>query len=186
VQLKADFLGLPLGPAQAAGVFTFLHLSPVQLNPDVVAERLLAALTPTTRRVVIDNVGTIVQALGARVGDYLAALVRHLYAAGVTTLLLVEITAFAGLHFDVADTPLSVLADNIVIVQQVAAQGVIRRVLAVLKMRYSGYDTTLREVMIDAAGIHVLPAAQSAPGVLAAAAEAMDLTAPPEETPPPA
>jgi circadian clock protein KaiC len=183
VQLKADFLGLPLGPAQAAGVFTFLHLSPVQLNPDLVAERLLAALTPTTRRVVIDNVGTIVQALGARAGDYLAALVRHLYAAGVTTLLVVEITAFAGLHFDVADTPLSVLADTIVIVQQVAAQGVIRRVLAVLKMRYSGYDTTLREVMIDAAGIHVLPAAQSAPGVLAA--EAMDLTAPPEETPPP-
>jgi circadian clock protein KaiC len=186
VQRKADFLGLALAPAQAAGAFTFLHLSPVQLNPDVVAEQLLAALTPTTRRVVIDNVGIMVQALGARAGDYLAALVRQLYAAGVTTLLLVEITAFAGLHFDVADTPLSILADNIVIVQQVEAEGVTRRVLAVLKMRFSGYDATLREVMIDAAGIHVLPAAQSAPGVLAAAAEAMGLTAPPEETPPPA
>ncbi len=185
VQLKADFLGLPLAPALAAGAFTYLHLSPVQLNPDVVAEQLLAALTPTTQRVVLDNVGIIVQALGARAGDYLAALVQQLYAAGVTTLLLVEITAFAGLHFDVADTPLSILADNIVIVQQVAVEGATRRVLAVLKMRFSGYDTTLREVRIDAAGIHVLPAAQSAPGVLAAAAEAMGLTAPPEETPPP-
>jgi circadian clock protein KaiC len=135
---------------------------------------------------VLDNVGIIVQALGARAGDYLAALVQQLYAAGVTTLLLVEITAFAGLHFDVADTPLSILADNIVIVQQVAAEGATRRVLAVLKMRFSGYDATLREVLIDAAGIHVLPAAQSAPGVLAAAAEVMGLTAPPEETPPPA
>jgi len=57
VQRKTDFLGLPLGPAQAAGAFTFLYLSPVQLNPDVVAERLLAALSPTTRRVVLDNVG---------------------------------------------------------------------------------------------------------------------------------
>jgi circadian clock protein KaiC len=185
VQVKTDFLGLPLGPAQAAGAFTFLHLSPVQLDPDVVATRLLAALTPTTQRVVIDNVGIMVQALGARAGDYLAALVRYLYAAGVTTLLLVEITAFAGLHFDVADTPLSILADNIVIVQQVEAEGALRRVLAVLKMRYSGYDATLREVVIDAAGVRVLPAAESAREVLAAAADASGLTAPPTEEPPP-
>jgi circadian clock protein KaiC len=186
VHVKTDFLGLPLGPAQAAGAFTFLHLSPVQLDPDVVAERLLAALTPATRRVVIDNAGVIVQALGARAPDYLAALVQHLYAAGVTTLLLLEIKAFAGFHFDVADTPLSVLADNILILQQVTTEGAIRRVLAVLKMRYSGYDATLRELVLDAAGIRVLPAAQSAPGVLAAAADASGLTAPSPEVPPPA
>ncbi len=184
VQTKAAFLGLPLGPAQAAGAFTFLHLNPVQLNPDVVAEHLLAALTPTTQRVVIDNVGVLVHTLGARAADYLAALVHHLYAAGVTALLLIEIEGFAGLKVDVADTPLSALADNIVIVQQVVAQGAIRRVLAVVKMRYSGYDATLRELMIDEQGVRVLPAAQSAPGVLAAAAATSGLTAPLTETPP--
>lgn len=186
VQLKTDFLGLPLGPAQEAGVFTFLHLNPVQLDPDVVADRLLAVLTPATRRVVIDNAGIIVQALGARATDYLAALVHQLYAAGVTTLLLVEIKSFAGFHFEVAETPLSVLADNIVIVQQVADEGAIRRVLAVLKMRFSGYDATLRELVIDEQGVRVLPAAQSAPGVLAAAADVSGLTAPSTEAPPPA
>jgi KaiC/GvpD/RAD55 family RecA-like ATPase len=81
---------------------------------------------------------------------------------------------------------LSVLTDNIIIVQQVAAQGVIRRVLAVLKMRFSGYDTTLREVVLDDTGVHVLPAAQSAPGVLAAAADASGRPAPLEEPPLPA
>ncbi len=184
VQVKADFLGLPLGPALAAGAFTFLKLHPVQLDPDVVAEHLLAVLTPTTRRVVIDNVGVLVQALGARATDYLAALVNHLYAAGVTTLLLVEIKAFTGLQFDVAETPLSVLADNILILQQVVAQGALRRVLAVLKMRFSGYDATLRELVIDDQGVHVLTPAQSAPGVLDAAAEASGLTAPPVDEPP--
>ncbi len=79
---------------------------------------------------------------------------------------------------------MSLLADNIVIVQQVEAQGVIRRVLAVLKMRFSGYDATLRELVIDEQGVHVLPAVQSVPGVLAAAAEASGLTAPPAESPP--
>jgi circadian clock protein KaiC len=178
VQVKAGFLGLPLEPALEAGTFTFLHLNPVQINPDMVAERLLEVLTPTTHRVVIDNVGVLVQALGGRATNYLAALVNHLYAAGVTTLLLVEIKAFAGLQFDVAETPLSVLADNIMIVQQVAAQGAVRRVLAVLKMRFSGYDTTLRELVIDDQGVHILTPAQSAPGVLNAAAEASGLTAP--------
>jgi circadian clock protein KaiC len=185
-QRKADVLGLPLGSAQAARAFTFLHLNPVQLNPDVVAEHLLAGLTPTTQRVVIDNVGVLVHTLGARAADYLAALVHHLYAAGVTALLLVEIEGFTGLNVDVADTPLSALADTIVIVQQVVAQGAIRRVLAVVKMRYSDYDATLRELVIDEQGVRVLPAAQSAPGVLAAAAEASGLTAPLAETPPPA
>jgi circadian clock protein KaiC len=112
MQVKAAFLRLPLKAALEAGACTFLHLNPVLLNPDAVAERLLAVLTPTTRRVVMDNVGVLVQALGGRATDYLAALVNHLYAAGVTTLLLVEIKPFAGLQFDVADTPLSVLADQ--------------------------------------------------------------------------
>jgi circadian clock protein KaiC len=179
MQVKAAFLRLPLKAALEAGACTFLHLNPVLLNPDAVAERLLAVLTPTTRRVVMDNVGVLVQALGGRATDYLAALVNHLYAAGVTTLLLVEIKPFAGLQFDVADTPLSVLADNIVILQQVVAQGALRRVLAVLKMRFSGYDATLRELVIDEAGVRVLTPPQSAKGVLDAAAAASGLSAPP-------
>jgi KaiC/GvpD/RAD55 family RecA-like ATPase len=59
-----------------------------------------------------------------------------------------------------------------------AVEGALRRVLAVLKMRYSGYDATLRELVLDEQGVRVLPAAQSAPGVLAAAADASGLTAP--------
>ncbi|HEX6292985.1 MAG TPA: ATPase domain-containing protein [Herpetosiphonaceae bacterium] len=184
LQVKADFLGLPLAAALAAETFTFLQINPVLLNPDAVAERLLAALTPTTQRVVIDNAGVLVQVLGGRTADYLTALGNHLYAAGVTTLLLVEIKAFAGLDFDVADTPLSILADNIVMVQQVVADGVLRRVLAVLKMRYSGYDATLRELVIDDQGVRVLTPAQSTTGVLADAADASGLTAPSGDSPP--
>jgi circadian clock protein KaiC len=179
VQVKAAVFGLPLEAALASRACTFLYLNPVQLDPDVVAERLLALLTPATRRVVIDNVGVIVQVLGGRATDYLAALVNHLYARGVTTLLLLEIKPFAGLQFDVADTALSRLSDNILIVQQVVAEGALHRVLAVLKMRFSGYDTTLRELVIDAAGVQVLAPAQSAIGVLDAAADASGLTAPP-------
>ena len=181
VRAKAEFLGLSLDSTLEAGTFTFLHLSPVELNPDEMAARLFAAITPTTQRVVIDNVRVVIQALGERANDYLAALVRNLYMAGVTTLVMVEIKPFAGFQFDVAETPLSLLADNIVIVQQTAAQGAVRRILAVLKMRYSAYDSTLRELLIDERGVRVLTPPQSAIGVLDAAAEASGLTAPQPE-----
>ena len=147
--------------------------------------RLLDALTPTSERVVIDNLRLLEQALGARAINYLAALLRHLYAAGVSVLLLLEIKPFAGLQANIMDMPTSLLADNIVIVQQVEAQGAIRRVLAVLKMRFSGHDTTLRELVIDAQGVRVLTPPQSAVGVLAAAAEASGLTAPSAAAPSP-
>lgn len=186
VHLKADFLGLPLTSALETGGFHFLNLSPVELNPDELAARLLEVLTPTTERVVIDNLRVLEQALGARATNYLAALLRHLYAAGVSVLLLLEIKPFAGLQADIVDMPLSVLSDNVVLVQQVEAQGALHRVLAVLKMRFSGHDTTLRELVIDATGVHVLTPPQSAVGVLDAAAAASGLTAPPVASAPPA
>jgi len=184
LQAKADFLGLPLAQAQATSAFTHLHLLPVELDPDEVAARLLDALTPTTQRVVIDNVRIVEQVLGARASDYLAALTHHLYTAGLTSLLLLEIKPSGGLEFEIADMSLSLLADNIVIVQQVVALSAMRRVLAVLKMRYSSYDATLRELRIDAQGVRVLTPPQSVTGVLDAAADVSGLTAPLEQRSP--
>ena len=181
LQVKADFLGLSIGQALTAGAFTHLHLSPVELNPDELATRLLAALTPATQRVVIDSVRVIEQALGPRTHDYLAALMRHLSAAGVSTLLLLEIKPLTGLQFEVEQLSLSILAANLIIVQQVAALNAIRRVLAVLKMRFSGFDTTLRELLIDEQGVRVLTPPESHTGVLGAAADVSGLTAPAED-----
>lgn len=184
LEVKADFLGLPLAAALRAGTFTHIHLSPVELNPDELAARLLAAMTPTTRRVVIDNVRVLEEALGARASGYLAALKRTLTAAGITTLLLLEIKPLVGLEFEVSTMSLSLLSDNIIMVQQMVALGAIRRVLAVLKMRLSGFDTTLRELQIDEQGVHVLTPQESGTGVLDAAADVAGLTAPAEELPP--
>ena len=183
LQVKADFLGLPLGAALDAGTFTHLHLSPVDLDPDELAARLLDALTPTTQRVVIDNVRIIEEVLGVRASGYLAALKRHLSASGITTLLLLEIKPLIGLEFEVSTMSLSLLSDNIVMVQQMVALGAIRRVLAVLKMRFSGFDATLRELQIDEQGVHVRTPPESGTGVLAAAADASGLTAPVEKSP---
>ncbi len=181
---KAAVFGMPLQSALDSDAFTFLELSPVELDPDEAAARLLATMSPTTTRVVIDNFRALIQSLGPRAHDYVMALRSHLYAAGVTTMILLEIKPFAGLQFDVERQPWGLLADNVVIVQQVVALGAVRRILAVLKMRLSAHDATLRELILDERGIRVLTPSESAPGVLAATASSIGLTAPPESSNP--
>jgi hypothetical protein len=99
-------------------------------------------------------------------------------------MILVEITPFAGLHLDVEHQPWGLLSDNTVIVQQVVALGKVRRILAVLKMRLSAFDTTLRELILDEQGIRVLTPPETASGVLAVTAGMVGLTAPPESSSP--
>jgi circadian clock protein KaiC len=172
LQQKAAFVDLDVHQAVASGALTVIRETPVQINPDIVATRLLDALAPTIRRVVIDDIAGLIQALGTRAGDYLAALAEHLYASGVSSLFLMEIEPLAGLRVDFARSPISIVAENVLIVQQERAAGALHRVLAVLKMRYSDYDQTLRELVFDRDGIHVLTPAETAAGVLQAAAEA--------------
>jgi hypothetical protein len=60
------------------------------------------------------------------------------------------------LRVNLANTPLAVLGDNLVVVQQYEIDGALRRLLAVLRMRLSFFDRTLRELVLDEHGVRVL------------------------------
>jgi KaiC/GvpD/RAD55 family RecA-like ATPase len=94
--------------------------------------------------------------LGERERDYLSALNDILYGADITSLYLLEIPAFEGLRVNLATTPLAVLGDNVVVVQQYEIDGALQRRLAVLRMRLSFFDRTLRELVLDEQGVRVL------------------------------
>ena len=162
---KARAFGMDLDPALASGALTLMRISPSEIIPDIVATQLLDALTATTERLVIDDITGLVRALGARAPDYLAALNDQLYALDMTSLVSYEVDAFTGFAFDLARTPLALVAHNVLVVQQVAVDGVLHRMLAVLKMRFSAHDRTLRELVLDAQGVRVLSPAQT-PGTL--------------------
>jgi circadian clock protein KaiC len=62
---------------------------------------------------------------------------------------------------------LSVLAENVLLLQQVPYQGRLHRILSILKLRFSDHDSSLREFEIKAPhGIRMLGRAESALGVL--------------------
>ncbi len=70
-------------------------------------------------------------------------------------------------ELDFSTDALSVLAENVLLLQQLAYRGRLHRVLSVLKMRFSQHDYTLREFLIvPNEGIRVLTPKESGREVL--------------------
>lgn len=173
---KADAfnLGHDLRQAlQPGGGLTLLRIPPIQLNPDVVADRLLSELDRIgAKRLIVDSVYELERAIRSsehprRLDDYLAALVEALHARRVTALFTRETEKALAASLDFSGEPLSVLAENVILLQQVVFRQNLYRLLSVLKMRMSPHDNTLREFrIISPSGITVLEARESGSGLL--------------------
>jgi circadian clock protein KaiC len=182
LEQKAAAFGLDLSSAQANGSLRVLRIPPADLDPDEVAALVLAALASgTVSRLVYDDIAVLIHELGDRTREYLGALNDLVYAANVTSLYLFEIPPFDGLRVHLTNTPLAVLGDNVIVVQQYELDGGLRRLLAVLRMRLSFFDRTLRELVLDEAGIRVLTPMESSPGLLRAGAHASGGVAPTDD-----
>lgn len=162
---KADAfpMGAELRAALTDHTLTLHRWAPVELNPDIVADRLMDALDQNgARRLVIDSIAELQHAImrsgdPQRVTDYMAALIEALRARDVTTIFLLERPRVVSSELDLSAGPLSVLAENVLLLEQIEYREILHRVLSVLKMRFSAHDHMVREFMITAPdGIRVL------------------------------
>jgi circadian clock protein KaiC len=182
-QLRYKATLFSLGPeVQAAlapgGGLTLLRYAPVELRADIVANELLEALERTgARRVAVDSIAELERAARwadgvERVTEFLSALVEALRSRGITTLFTKEISKLEGAELDFSDTPVSVLAENLLLLRQVEYHAKLHRALSVLKMRYSTYDSSVREyTIVPPEGIHVLAPIESGAGILTGIAQ---------------
>ena len=144
--LKARLFGAESALERAlapGGGLEMLYLPPVELDPDIVADLLLAALERTgARRLIIDSTAELERAV-ARSGDpgraeeYLAALAVVLRRPGVTSLLTRETPLALAQTLDTSVDPVGMVADNVLLLQKIAADGRLRRVISVLKTRFA-------------------------------------------------
>lgn len=136
------------------GGLTMQRWAPVELHPDIVTDRLLQALDRTgARRLVVDSVLELEHAVergsdANRVSDFLAALLEVLRQRDVTSVFIKEHRSAVASDLDLLIGPSSVLAENVLLLQQVTSGPVLRRVLSVVKMRFSSHDSLLREFRI--------------------------------------
>ena len=172
LQHKAAVFGLDLQGAIERGSVRVIRLSPVDVDPDRVAHIVLSELeSGQIHRLIFDDIAVLLHELGDRARDYLSALNDIIYGAQVTSLYLLEIAPFDGLRVDLTNTPLAVLGDNVIVVQQYEIAGALRRLLAVLRMRMSFFDRTIRELVLDEIGVKVLAPEESMLGLLATGAQ---------------
>lgn len=156
-------LGASLRAALAQdGGLVFQGWDPVEINPDVIAERIISAIDRVNaQRVVIDSIGEVEHAISrsgdaGRITDYLAALRVAFRRRGITALIVKEISPVAATLPIISTEPVSVLSENVLKLQQENDGAELRRSISVTKMRFSAYDARPREFTISSpAGITV-------------------------------
>jgi circadian clock protein KaiC len=167
---KARVFGLDLEAAERDGLIRLLIMPAFELDADRVASALREDVEGRgVRRLVIDSVVELERASAAqqRTVDFLAALVSYLRGRDISSYLTYDLATIVGAELSFADTPLSVLAENMLLLRQVEYRGHLRRLFSVLKMRFSAFDTTLRDYrIVEGRGIEILGPAPDAEGLL--------------------
>jgi circadian clock protein KaiC len=158
---RASVLGPKLAPFIERGLVEILYLRSLDLTVDEALAALRAAVERTkARRVAIDSLSEFELALAPTFrDDFREALFRTISAItslGVTVLMTVDIVqSFTELGLSPHITEF--LADVLVLQRYVELDGKLEKVLAVVKMRTSGHDRSIRRYGIEPSGIVIGP-----------------------------
>lgn len=144
-------------------LLTLIRWEPLDLDPNVVLDHLLRILDATgAQRLVIDSIAELQRAVTesgglARISNFMIALLAALRQRQVTMLCVLEISRTVATDLDFTAGPLAILAENVILLQQVEHNGTLERVIAVLKMRFASHATTPQVFEIAAPeGIRIL------------------------------
>ncbi|HEY8599626.1 MAG TPA: ATPase domain-containing protein [Thermomicrobiales bacterium] len=171
---KADSfaLGTELRAALGSGALAVLRMPAIELDPDRLAVQLLDMIDKTgTKRLVVDSLAEVERAVNEqdhdRLHGFLAALLEALRTRRVTGLFIKESRQGLPSAIDVSEDPFAAIAENVILIRQVELRSQQHRVISVLKMGFSNFDTTLREFVIAPPdGIRVLTPFEGDPVVL--------------------
>lgn len=171
---KADpfALGAELRMTLRGGALSVLRLPAIELDPDRLAVQLLDMIDKTgTKRLVVDSLAEVERAVNEqdhdRLNGFLAALLEVLRARGITALFIKESRQSLPATLDFSEDPFAAMAENVILVRQVELRSQQHRVISVLKMGFSNFDTTLREFVISQpGGIRVLAPFEGDPVIL--------------------
>jgi circadian clock protein KaiC len=160
-------VGMPLDDLLAEGRLSLVPVEPLRMSADEFAAEVRERVEARDVDVVLlDGVaGYDLSLRGETPVRHLHALTRYLRNMGVTTVVVSETDWLIGLSRPTS-AAISYLADNIILLQYVERAGSLRKVLSVLKKRASGFESSLREVLMDKDGIRLGPPLTDVEGVI--------------------
>lgn len=166
---NARELGLEFEQAVSNGNIEFLWQPPLEGNLDSLVEKLLEAVRARqVKRLFIDGASGLREAgYPERLDGVLIALANELRSMGVTTLLAVEMHDVISPSLNLgAIQGISAGAENIMLLRFVELRSQLYRLISIVKMRETIYDTSVREFRITNSGIEVAETFGSAEAIL--------------------
>ena len=166
---KADKVGLKFSDHVTSGLIDVVWQSPLDNIPDALAERLLTLVRANqVTRLYIDGLSGLerAEAYPDRMFAFFAALVIQLRSLGVTTVFSAEIVQLFGPEVELPAAYASGTTDNILFLRYVELRSHLYRLISIMKMRDSAYETALREFVITEHGINVKETFESAEAIL--------------------
>jgi circadian clock protein KaiC len=156
---RADARDSEIGKMIRAGKLELIYLRPLDLSVDEALHAILEAVERLkAKRVVIDSLSGFEVALAPTFREdfreSLYRLVGTLTATGVTVFMTAEvIEGFRDVRFTAEKV--SFVTDEIIIQRYIEMEGVLRRVMAVIKMRGSDHSHEIRTYEVTARGVIV-------------------------------
>jgi circadian clock protein KaiC len=150
------------------GMVDIVEVRPGQYTSDQLSAIVKSAVDDGTEIVLFDGFQGFQQNLRGHNGgstDYFLAIGRYLRERGVTTLITNEVHDITG-EFRVTEEGVSNLADNIVFLRHLEFDGVMNKVIGVLKMRTSNFEKTIRKIEFTEYGVSVGAPLEGLTGVL--------------------
>jgi circadian clock protein KaiC len=166
---KAQQVCQHLLPLLEKGIVEILWEPPTSDALDAYAHRLLAAIRRRgVRRLFLDGLGAFQSAPGAedRMKQFLPALTNELRKLGVTTVYSLEAGNIVGPPTPVEFGEVSVLAENLLLLRYVQVGAKLHRLVSILKVRDSDFDSLMHEFVLSAAGPVITPSTRSAEAIM--------------------
>jgi circadian clock protein KaiC len=175
---KSKRIGLAVHEVVEAGTVSLHWERPIEGILDVVADRLLRRIEETgASRVCIDGLNSLRRMIDApdRFQAATATLSEELARRDVTAVYTFEAPDPFGPSLSLPLDDVSATAQNILLLRHVELRAQLYRLISILKMRDSAYDSRIREFRItDDEGIVVADTFQSAEAVLSGSATTRD------------
>src|SRR6185437_12322919 len=168
IYLKAKAVCPSMTEQLDAGHVQILWQAPTDQFLDELADRMLRDIKRRkVKRLMIDGLGGFKKALRSRpIEPFFSALVHELRSQGVTTICTAEVMEIVGPTITVPLQGLSDVTDNHIVLRFVESGASLYRIVSILKVRDSAFDSDLRQLSFSDHGIELAESSASAKSIL--------------------
>jgi circadian clock protein KaiC len=170
LQEKAAQVGIPLDRYVDQGLIEVIWQPPLEHMLDSLAEQLLESIREKKsprRRLFIDGIEGFRAAsvYPDRMPRFLSAFTNQLRTYDVTAVVTEELPLFRP-EIDMPNPELANVVETVVMLRYVELRSQLHRLISIMKMRESRYDTSIREFKITDDGLQVAASFESAEAIL--------------------